>query len=143
MVMVTNNLAHRPVAVRTGGKPKDGGDVLVEIPALASREVKDFEYKIDPVHKHMVETREITVGGDGVKADKKATSEEANAKLLADLDEAQTKYKQAEDVYEAARKAHDDAPTDETRKAGQMAKADLKKAGDEVGRAQAAFEKGA
>lgn len=134
-MQVTNLRKDRAVAVRTG---KEDGQKVVRIQPGQTANVPGFNPK-KSFNQALIDAGDIKVGGGGRQ---KESSEDRADQLKADLDAAQTAYKQAKDDAEKAQADVKEDPSDANKKAFATAKEKLKKAGDAVDKAQTAFDKG-
>lgn len=142
MTRVTNNLKHRHVSVRTGGRPDEGGDVLVHIKAGESEEVKDFDEE-DPFHAGLIEVGDISVrGSGGTKKGDQARQDRLNAAA----DAAEQAHKEAVDIFDRDRKAYEAVKgTDQegdTKTTAQAANAEVKRTKALADEARQAARKG-
>jgi len=138
MATITNMLPHRAVAVRTGGKPADGGDKLVKIPVGQSAEVEGFDAK-DPFHKGLIDSGQIRVGGRG-----KENDDTRQEQLKADLDAAEKELREANAAVDTAKAAFeaDGGQTKDNKDAHSAAKQRLNGAKQAHAAAEKAFNAG-
>lgn len=133
MSIVHNLLKHRAVKVR------DGNGVVITIPVGGSADVKGFKAE-RKFNAALIEAGEIRVGGG--RGDRRQDNEERQAQLKADLDAAQTAFKNAKDKLIEANKVLKDDDSDANKKAKSVAADAYKVAERELDAAQRAFEKG-
>jgi hypothetical protein len=138
MTNVKNLRKDRRVDVR--GVDEHGQSKVYRIEVGQTVNVLGFDAK-RPFNKELLEADEIRVGGGGKAS---SESDDRAAELAADLETAQTAFKQAKDILTAANKAlkEEGGDTSENKKAKSLAVEAYKAAEKDLEDAEVAYKKG-